>query len=183
MTPPPYDPQRASPILILALIGVGLVTLFVGRALWGIYKVPNTQAALRVSLEAIRQPGLTVAVALHPDYCSVNGMAGFGWSVTCDGVPLHYYLDTTICLPTKPESCFPAPEGWTNCVSFWWDIDIFGRPSNPMGTGGPVASISDPCRYKGSIEIDRAEMTRRGLTPSRTRILDFTGRWPRPPDT
>ncbi len=142
---------------VIAFIGCGLalVALAGGYIAWAVWTVPTDDAALRTSLAAVNKPALTTAVALHPDYCSIKGAPGAGWNVECIGVPLHHYTDVTICRPVAPEICAPAPPSRTDCVSFYWHIDRWGRPSNPHGTGGDFASIEDPCDEKVTYAADR----------------------------
>jgi hypothetical protein len=132
--------------------------------------LPTSDVALKKSLEAIHDQALTIAIALHPESCTMKGSPRFGWTVECLGVPKHHYSDVTFCSPGVREVCVPAPPTWTDCVSYWWDIDLWGRPSNPNGTGGTVAELSDTCREKATISEDREEMRRRGLSPEKMKV-------------
>jgi hypothetical protein len=157
----------------LCLLGATIASLFLARFGLGAYTVPTRDAALTKSLAAIKDPTLSIAIALHPDSCTIGGMPGFGWTVECLGVPKHHYSDVTLCSVGAREICSPAPLTWSDCVSFWWDIDMWGQPSNPNGTGGTRASMSDTCREKATISEDRDGMRRRGLSPENIKILDY----------
>jgi hypothetical protein len=91
----------------------------------------------------------------------------------CIGVPMHHYSDVTICGPVAPETYATASPSWTDCTSFWWDIDMWGRSSNPNGGRGKYASMEDSCREKATYYADREEMRRRGLSPSKIKVYDF----------
>jgi hypothetical protein len=95
--------------------------------------------------------------------------------VECEGVPIHFYQDLTLCDPGPPKSCGPVPTDYKNCRSFYWDIDLDGKPSNPIGDRGRYASIEEDCRPKGTLASDRAEMAKRGIAPNPENILDYAG--------
>lgn len=154
-----------------------MVVLVSGYFAWALHTVPTAEAALRKSLSTIGRPGLSVAVALHPDYCSIEGSPGFRWRVECIGVPMHHYTDVTICGPVTPEECAPAPSTWTDCTSFWWNIDAWGQPSNPNGARGKFASMGENCREKATYDADREAMRQRGLSAAKMKMYDFTGNW------
>lgn len=161
-------------------IVVGSLVLLVAGILWitwAIVSVPDADVALRKSLEAINRPALTTAITLHPDYCSITGAPVLGWYVECTGVPMHHYTETAICNPAQPGHCEAAPAFWTDCVSFWWEIDMWGQPSDPNGITGKLASMGDHCLEKATLAEDRAQMNQRGLLLTKTRVIDYTGRW------
>jgi hypothetical protein len=160
-------------VLFLCLGGL---SLWCGYRAWAIYTVPTSVEAMRRSLTEINQPELKLAIALHPDYCTIDGEAGRGWLVECLGVPLHYYSDITIC-DGRGENCASAPPSWTDCTSFWWNVDMWGRPSPTYTTKGKYSSMGDDCHYKGTFADDRSEMSRRGLLPTRSTVHDYTGKW------
>ena len=51
-----------------------------------------------------------------------------------------------------------------------WEVDLDGRPSNPIGDRGRSASIMASCAPKGTQAADRAEMMKRGITPTRVEV-------------
>jgi hypothetical protein len=167
-------------VLGVAACGLALL-LFAAVVFAAAVSVPTDQVALRKSLDAIHRPALTVALALHPDYCSIKGAPVLGWTVECLGVPMHHYTNTTLCRGIDSQRCAPAPEWWTDCVSFWWDIDMWGRPSNPDGTGGTLASMGETCRAKATLAEDRERMRQRGLSAPTVKVFDLTGRGPTTP--
>lgn len=117
--------DRSSAPLLLGGVGALIILTIAGRIVWGIAIVPTTNDALRLSLLAIRDDAISEAVQARPDTCSIKGIPGFGWSVECHGIKDN----------TGP---------W--CRSVWWNIDPWGVPSNPNGTGGRLASLGDECR-------------------------------------
>jgi hypothetical protein len=161
---------QRSALQLLGYLGGAIAAVLLIRYALGVYFVPTSDVALKKSLAAIHDQALTIAIALHPDSCTMKGSPGFGWSVECLGVPKHHYSEVTFCSPGIREICVPAPPTWTDCVSYWWDIDVWGRPSNPNGTGGTVAELSDTCQEKATISEDREEMRRRGLSPEKVNV-------------
>jgi len=154
-------------VITVALIGVGATG-------WKIITRPSTEEAMRLSLAEMHVPELGTAYALHPDTCGITKTL-WKWTVACEGVPIHFYQDQTLCDPGPPKSCNPVPSGDKNCRSFYWDINLDGKPSNPIGDKGRYASIEEDCRPKGTPASEREEMLRRGIAPNAVEILDYGG--------
>ena len=113
--------------VMIGIIGVVIALVLAVRFVWAVVAVPTTEDAMRLSIEKIRYASITKAIAARPDACSIKGTPGFGWSVAC--------LDI--------ERTATSPGSW--CRSVWWDIDPWGKPTNPNGTGGTFASLEDNC--------------------------------------
>lgn len=143
----------------IALVCIALVILSFVRA-------PSTEEAMRKSLNELGEPELATAVALHPDTCSIV-RALWKWHVSCEGVPISFYRDRVHCELGPPRSCKMVPSDDQVCVSYYWDVDLNGMPSNPLGDHGRRASVGDGCNPKGSRSADREEMARRGIAPNR----------------
>jgi hypothetical protein len=165
---------------------LGVVLLIAaGAAGWKVSKLwtaPSTEEAMRRSFAQLRRPEVAIAYALHPDMCTITTTM-WKWSVMCEGVPTHFYQDLTVCDPGPPKTCGPVPSDYEDCRSFYWDIDLDGKPSDPIGDRQHYASMADRCRLKGTLTSDREEMAKRGFTPERVEILDYAGRYtgrPRP---
>jgi hypothetical protein len=157
---------------VTALIGAGAFVI------WTAFRVidaPSTEEAMRRSLAALGRPELEIAFALHPDACSITKASIWKWSVACDGVPMHFYEDITVCDPGPPKICGTAPSSYEDCVSFYWDVDLDGNPSDPIGIRRKYESIGSECRLKGTIASDRMEMAHRGILPIPVEILDYAG--------
>lgn len=157
---------------IVMLVGAAA---FVG---WGAFRVisaPSADEVMRRSLSTVGIPELGIAFALHPDACSIKKVFIWKWSVECDGVPMHYYEDVTVCDPGPPKTCSPASPSYENCRSFYWDVDLAGNTSDPMGLRKRYGSISEGCRPKASMASDRMEMAHRGIVPVPVRIIDYAG--------
>jgi hypothetical protein len=146
--------------------------------IWTTFRVinaPSTEEAMRRSLSTVGIPELEIAFTLHPDACSITKTSFWRWSVECVGVPMHFYEDTTVCDPGPPKTCGAAPASYENCRSFYWDVDLDGNTSDPLGIRPKYGSISEGCRPKASIASERLEMARRGIVPIPVRILDHSG--------
>lgn len=117
--------DRSSTAPFLGALGALIILIIMGRIIWGIATVPTTADALRLSLQAIRDDSISEAVMARPETCSIKGIPGFGWSVECHDVKDNTGL-------------------W--CRSVWWNINPWGVPSNPDGTGGRLASLGEECR-------------------------------------
>ena len=153
-----------------------------GAACWKVARVvfaPSTAEAMTRSLAELRIPELTIAYTLHPETCAITKRI---WkrSVECAGVPAHFYQDTTLCDPGPPKTCGSMPSDYKRCVTYIWDIDLDGKPSDPIGKGGRrYASIGDGCIPRSALSSDREEMVRRGITPRRVEIMmDQAGFYP-----
>lgn len=129
-------------------------------------RAPSTEQAMQGSLKELGLPELTTAVALHPDTCSIERSL-WKWHVSCEGVPITFYRDRFQCDPGLPRNCTVEPSDERVCVSYYWDIDLDGTPSNPRGDHGRYASVGDGCSPKGSRYAEREEMARRGIAPHR----------------
>lgn len=159
------------------IVGVIVGLIGVGAAGWSVARIitrPSTEEAMRLSLAEMRMPELSTAYTLHPDACSITKNL-WKWTVGCEGVPIHFYQDLTLCDPGPPKSCGAVPADYKNCRSYYWDIDLDGKPSNPIGDRGRYASIEETCRPKGAIASEREEMARRGIAPNPVEILDYAG--------
>jgi hypothetical protein len=162
---------------VTALIGVGAFVIWTA---FRVINAPSTEEAMRRSLRALEKPELEIAFALHPDVCSIKKVSIWKWSVACEDVPMHFYQNITVCDAGRPQICGPAPSSYENCASFYWDVDLDGNPSDPLGIRRKYSSIgAEKCRPKGTIASERTEMVRRGLLPNPVKILDLTGK-PRP---
>lgn len=148
---------------ISVLIGLGVY------AIWTVLRLvnaPSTEVAMQLSLKALRIPGLETAYALHGDACSIAKVSIWTWSVECEGVPMHFYQDVTYCESRLPRICAAASSSETNCRSYYWFIDLDGKPSAPIGKKKGYASIMADCKPKGSFESERMEMARRDIRPA-----------------
>ena len=143
----------------IALLCVAFVISSFARA-------PSTQEAMRRSLEELGLPELTTAFALHPDTCSIE-RSFWKWHVSCEDVPISFYQDRMQCNPGPPRGCTAVPSDEQVCVSYYWDIDLDGMPSNPLGDHGRHASVGDGCNPKGSRLAEREAMARLGIAPHR----------------
>jgi hypothetical protein len=104
--------------------------------IWPAFRVinaPSTEEVMRLSLSKVGIPELEIAFALHPDACSITKVGIWEWHVECGGVPMHFYEDTTVCDPGPPEICGAAPPSYENCRSFYWNADLDGNTSDPLG--------------------------------------------------
>lgn len=149
-----------------------IVLIAAAWACWQVAKLwtaPSADEAMRLSLAQLGRPELAIAYTLHPDACSITRTT-WKWNVACEGVPIHFYQDRVICDPGSPRTCSPAPSDNENCRSFYWEVDLDGRPSNPIGDRGRSASIMASCAPKGTQAADRAEMMKRGITPTRVEV-------------
>jgi hypothetical protein len=155
-----------------ALIGIGAFVLWTA---FRVFNAPSTEEAMRRSLAALEKPELEIAFALHPDACSITKVSIWKWSAACEGVPMHFYEEITVCDPGPPKICSAAPSPYENCRSFFWDIDLDGNPSDPIGYRPKYASIMSECRPKGTDASERLEMARRGMLPNPVEILDHSG--------
>ena len=168
------------------IIGTGGCILIAVAAfvIWTAFRVitaPSTEEVMRHSLSRVGIPELEIAFALHPDACAITKVSIWKWSVACDGVPMHFYEDISVCDPGPPKSCRAAPPSYEDCRSFSWDVDLDGNTSDPLGLKSKYGSISEECRPKAPITADRIEMARRGMGPVPVQILDagFFTRKPR----
>jgi hypothetical protein len=162
------------------IIGSGCCVLIAAAAfvIWTAFRVinaPSTEEVMRRSLSTVGIPELEIAFALHPDACSITKASIWRWSAECVGVPMHFYEDTTVCDPGPPKTCGAAPASYENCRSFYWDVDLDGNTSDPLGVTHKYGSISEGCRPKSSIASERLEMARRGIAPIPVQILDYAG--------
>jgi hypothetical protein len=150
--------------VLVKIVLVALVAL-AGVMEYFIYEVgtaPSDEEAMRMSIAAIDRPELSIAVTLHPDYCSVQRIRRYsGWDVYCSGIPVHFYKDVTFC--TSPEQCTPAPDSYFECVTYEWSIDLHGRPSNPIWSNRKVLTVSDNCHPRATREEDRTRMQALGI--------------------
>jgi hypothetical protein len=138
---------------------------------------------LQQSLAKLQLPELKAAYALHPDVCSIDGKQHSPWTVMCEGVPLHFYRQTTVCDPGPPKECGPAPADYTDCRTFSWDIDASGNPSSAFGSVQRFDRIQADCLLKSTAEADQAKMAKRGIALVLVEILDYAGSYtgkPRP---
>ncbi|KJC59475.1 hypothetical protein UP10_18445 [Bradyrhizobium sp. LTSPM299] len=146
----------------IVLIGVG----WFGWKTVRVATAPSTEEAMRLSLAELDLPELSAAYALHPDSCTISKTL-WKWSVSCEGVPIYFYRDLRQCDPGPPRTCRTVPSDARVCVSYFWDIGLNGRPSNPIGDHGNHASIGDgSCNAKGTFASEREVMARRGIAPN-----------------
>jgi hypothetical protein len=168
------DPDRergrtyAEWYVVLGMIALVCVVV-VGWKAAKVINPPSTEEAMRLSLAELRVPELTTAYALHPDTC-VIAKTFWNWSVACEGVPIYFYQDFRRCDPGPPRTCRTVPFDYKNCRSFYWEIDLDGKPSNPIGDRGRYASIEEDCRPKGTLASEREAMARRGIAPDLVEI-------------
>ena len=148
---------------ITALVGLGAYGIW---TTFRIFNAPSTEEAMLLSLKALKIPGLETAYALHRDTCSITKVSIWTWSVECEGVPMHFYQEVNYCESRLPRVCAAAPSSDTNCRSYYWFIDLDGRPSAPIGKKKGYASIMSDCKPKGSFDSERMEMARRDLRPT-----------------
>ena len=57
------------------------------------------------------------------------------------------------------------PPSHTECVTYEWNIDLRGNPSNPLWSNRQYLSIADECRPKAPRQDDRARMEELGIKP------------------
>ena len=155
---------------ICAMIGAAVVCWKIGKVAFA----PSTEEAMTRSLAELRIPELTTTYTLHPDTCSITKTM-WRWSVECVGVPIYFYQELTLCDPGPTRTCGAVPSDYKNCRTFFWDIDLDGRPSNPIGDRGRHASVEEDCNPKGTLVSDRQEMARRGIKSNSVEILDYEG--------
>jgi hypothetical protein len=154
-----------------AMIGAGLVCWNVAEVLLA----PSTEEAMARSLAELDLPELKTAYSLHPDTCSITKTT-WQWSVQCTGVPNHYYQDITVCDPGPPKTCGAMPSDYVDCRTYFWDIDLNGKPSDPIGQRrGLYGSMWDDCKPRGTLASDREEMARRGMALNHVEMLDLAG--------
>ena len=161
-----------------ALVGVG------AYAVWTAFRMvsaPSTEEAMQLSLKALEVSGLETAYALHNDACSITKVSIWSWSAKCEGVPMHFYQDVTYCESHSPRICAAAPSTYSNCRSYYWNIDLAGKPSAPIGDRKGYASIMSDCKPKGTFDSERMEMVRRGIRPSPVEIAVPPGSIPDTP--
>ncbi|PPQ15955.1 hypothetical protein CV770_28765 [Bradyrhizobium sp. AC87j1] len=120
---------------------------------------------MRLSLAEINVPELSTAYTLHPDSCAITKTI-WKWSVACEDVPIYFYRDSRQCDPGPPRTCRTVPSDHQVCVSYYWEIDLSGTPSNPIGDKGRYASIGDRCRTTRSFASEREEMAKRAIAPN-----------------
>jgi hypothetical protein len=156
---------------ITALVGLGAYVIWTAFRL---VNAPSTEEAMHLSLKALEIPGLETAYTLHKDACSITKTSLWTWSVECEGVPMHFYQDVTYCESRLAKVCAAAPSSYTNCRSYYWFIDLDGKPSAPIGKKKGYASIMSDCKPKDSFDSERAEMARRGIRPSPVEIGVFS---------
>jgi len=145
-------------------------------------RAETPQQLLKHSLAALRVPELEIAYRRHPETCSIGRSSDQQWSVTCEGVPLHFYREISLCDPGPPKRCGPPPATYTDCRTFYWNVDGRGNPTGWFG-GHRFESIAADCTPKGTLASDRAYMTNNGITPVPEEILDYWGTYtgkPRP---
>ena len=99
-----------------ALIGIGAFVLWTA---FRVINAPSTEEAMRRSLAALEKPELEIAFALHPDACSITKVSIWKWSAACEGVPMHFYEEITVCDPGSPKICSAAPSPYENCRTFF----------------------------------------------------------------
>ncbi|WLB57902.1 hypothetical protein [Bradyrhizobium japonicum] len=152
-------PRKRHAFGVIALLCVAFVIFISAGA-------PSSQEAMRRSLAELRLPELTTAFALHPDTCSIE-RSFWKWHVRCEGVPISFYQDRMRCDPGPPRTCSVVEPENQICVSYYWDIDLNGMPSNSLGDHGRHASVGDGCSPKGSRLAEREAMAKRGISPNR----------------
>jgi hypothetical protein len=147
---------------------VGAIALLcVAFVIFSFARAPSTEEALRRSLKELGLPELTTALALHPDTCSIEGRV-WKWHVRCEGVPISLYQDRMRCEPGTSRTCSVVLPDREICVSYYWDIDLNGMPSNPIGDHGRYASVGDGyCNPKRSRLAEREAMAKLGISPHR----------------
>src|SRR4051794_11157797 len=94
-----------------ARVGVSAFIAVAAFVTWTAFRVvnaPSTDEVMRRSLSTMAIPELQMAFALHPDACSITKVSIWKWSVECDGVPMHFYEDATVCDPGPPKICGAA---------------------------------------------------------------------------
>jgi hypothetical protein len=148
---------------IAALVGVAAYASWI--MFWLVFG-PSTEEAMQISLKLINVPGLATAYAIHPDACSIKRTGPTMRTVECEGLPMHHYQNVKYCEGREGQApCAPATS-LTDCRSYYWDIDLRGTPSAPIGDLRTHASIMSECHSKASFDADRAEMERRSIEPS-----------------
>jgi hypothetical protein len=178
------DQLKGKPLKIALAFGVGLACL-IGYFVHAVVTAPSDEEALKISISALNRPELKIAFALHPEYCTIRREGGtFGWSVSCAGVPLHFYRDQTLCDPGPPRQCGPMPASYEDCVTYEWLVDLKGNPTSPLQPGYRQSmSISDNCRARGNIVDERSRMREMGIAPVTETVDDYAGKYtgqPRP---
>ncbi|MHB8269675.1 hypothetical protein [Bradyrhizobium sp.] len=167
---------------MLVRIVASILSIFVTVALCYPVRAQTPDELLQRSLAKLRVPELEIAYSLHPTVCSIGREQDQRWSAACEGVPIHFYRQITICDPGPPKQCGLAPANYTFCRSFYWDVDASGNPSGSFGNR-QFDSIEADCMPKGTLNSDRAEMAIRGIALVPEEILDYAGRYtgkPRP---
>jgi hypothetical protein len=160
---------------IALAIGVGLACL-VGYFAYAVVTAPSDEEALKISISVLKRPELRIAFALHPEYCAIRREGPMaGWSVSCEGIPLHFYQDLTLCDPGPPRQCGPMPASYVNCKTYEWLVDLKGNPTSPIESGRQSSSISDNCRSRGNIADDRGRMREMGIAPITDTVDDYAG--------
>ena len=146
---------------VIALIGVARVSWMIAKVI----AAPSTEEAMRLSLAEMNVPELSTAYTLHPNSCAIT-KTFWKWSVVCEDVPIYFYRDSRQCDPGPARTCRTVPSDHQVCVSYYWEIDLSGKPSNPTGDKGRYASIGDRCKATRSFASEREEMTKRGIAPN-----------------
>jgi hypothetical protein len=165
----------------MAMVGI------VAIGTWAPVYAETPDELLQHSLAKLGVSELKIAYSLHPDVCTIGRPKDQKWTVECEGVPLHFYQQATICdpgPPEAPETCGPAQSTYTFCESFFWAVDESGEPEDLFGDRKhPYNSLMDDCRLRGTLESDKAEMDKRGIALVPVKIYDFAGAYitkPRP---
>jgi len=82
-----------------------------------------------------------------------------------------------------PETCGVAPTSYESCRTFYWNVDVFGNTSDPLGLKRNYGSISEGVLAQSSdIASERLEMARRGIVPIPVQIIDYAGTFTARPD-
>jgi hypothetical protein len=143
---------------------IAIAMLSVAFVIFSFARAPSTREAMRRSLAELRLPELATEFALHPDTCSIE-RSFWKWHVRGEGVPISFYQDRMQCDPGPPRTCSVVLPDKEVCVSYYWDIDLNGMPSNPLGDHGRHASVGDGCNPKGSRLAEREAMAKLGISP------------------
>jgi hypothetical protein len=164
-----------------ASISMMMVAAVMGEGLQPI-RAETPEQLLHHSLAKLRVPELDIAYRLHPEICSIGKTPNQQWTVACEGVPLHFYRQISLCDPGPPKQCGPPPATYTDCQSFYWDVDGRGNPTGWFG-GHRFESVVADCMPKGTLASDRADMANGGIAPVPVEMLDYWGTYtgkPRP---
>lgn len=161
-------------VVVGIVVAVGIVAICTNRAP---VSAETPDELLQRSLAKLGVPELKIAYSLHPEVCTIGWPKDQKWTVECEGVPLHFYRQATICDPSPPvEACGPATSTYIECRSFFWSVDKSGEPESLFGDRAhPYNSLGDDCRLRGTMASERAEMDRRGFAPVPVKIYDFAG--------